>query len=41
MAILNQTEGYAVIEVNKLTSRTTGDMVANAPLATANSFLLF
>ena len=34
MAILNQTGGYAVVEVNKLTSRVTGDMVANAPLAT-------
>ena len=33
MAILNKKPGYAVLEVNKLQSRTTGNMVANAPLA--------
>lgn len=37
MAVLNPAKkgnGYAVLEVNKLESRTTGNMVANAPLAT-------
>jgi hypothetical protein len=35
MAILNPNKnGYAVVEINKLNSRTTGLMVANAPLAT-------
>lgn len=35
MAILNPNKpGYAVVEINKLESRTTGNMVANAPLAT-------
>ena len=34
MAILNPNKpGWAVVEVNKLQSRTTGNMVANAPLA--------
>lgn len=35
MAMLNKGKyGYAVLEVNKLESRTTGNMVANCPLAT-------
>lgn len=35
MAVLNPNKpGYAVVEINKLESRTTGNMVANAPLAT-------
>ena len=34
MAVLNQKPGYAVLEINKLESRTTGNMIANAPLAT-------
>ena len=35
MAILNEGKvGYAVLEINKLQSRTTGQMISNAPLAT-------
>ena len=35
MAVLTAKKpGYAVLEINKLESRTTGNMVANAPLAT-------
>ena len=35
MAVLTANKpGYAVVEINKLESRTTGNMIANAPLAT-------
>ena len=35
MAVLTANKpGYAVLEINKLESRTTGNMIANAPLAT-------